>query len=101
MGSMLGLLGGGSSSKCAADDEACKKAENEAAAKAALEKKAARDKLFKRDEKGNLPKYNEMECSMDGMVDMAKKLMDNIFLLVTLLKETLAYLIPKEMNQSL
>jgi len=39
-----------------------------------------------------------MECSMDGMVDMAKKLMENAVLPLSLIKETFAYVIPVEMN---
>jgi hypothetical protein len=37
---------------------------------------------------------------MDGCVDMTKKFMENLLLLISLLKESLAYLLPAELNLS-
>jgi len=42
-----------------------------------------------------------LECSMDGFSDMALKLIENILLVVSLLKETLAYAFPAELGESL
>merc|ERR1712226_1577514 len=50
-----------------------------------------------KEEYENLPVSSEgLECSMDGFTDMAIKLVENILLLVSLIKETLAYALEGE-----
>jgi len=39
---------------------------------------------------------NQLQCSMDGFTDMAMKLVENILLVISLLKETLAYALDGE-----
>lgn len=103
LGSVLGGLTGGSSapkSNCAVGDDACQ---------AAFDAKAAKEKWRKDEEEAekwkeeyrNTPKSStDLECSMDGFADMAIKLTENLLLIVSLLKETLAYAIPAEMSEA-
>merc|ERR1712226_610230 len=50
-----------------------------------------------KEEYENLPVSSEgLECSMDGFTDMAIKLVENILLLVSLIKETLVYALEGE-----
>lgn len=100
--SLTGLIEditGESLSACAEGDVECKKQEDEAAAKAALEEKAAEESKFKPGE--YTPPVMEdtgLECSMDGFFDLSVKLVENALLLISLIKETFAYLLPAELN---
>merc|ERR1712070_900646 len=92
MGSIMGGLMGNSapSHNCPPGDQQCIDDFNEAAAAAALKKRNEEDEKFK-EEYENMPVSSTgLECSMDGFTDMALKLVENLLLIVSLLKETLA-----------
>jgi hypothetical protein len=106
LGSLLGGLTGGSSapvSKCAADDTACKEEEDRAAAEAKIKKQREDDAKFKEQYDNPESSSTGLVCSMDGMTDMSVKLVENLLLIVSLLKELLALALEGEpkLNESL
>jgi hypothetical protein len=92
----------GSQSKCATITDAaakktCEDDENKAAAAAATAAAAKKKpvgtiKVYPKSSSGNL------ECTMDGFNDMFSKLIENLFIALALVKETFAYLIPKDLS---
>lgn len=107
LGSLVSGLTGGSAapeSQCdknALDYDDCKKKEDEAAAKAALEAKKKKEEQEAAEANREIPVSSTgLACSMDGMVDMALKLVENLLLIVSLVKELFAYAFPDELSQS-
>lgn len=74
---------------------------NGCAAKAALEKKQKEDGTYRQEEYTPPVSSMGLECSMDGCVDLTKKFMENLLLLISLAKETFAYLLPDGLNLSM